>query len=245
MSDERVALVTGSTRGIGRAIAHRLSKDGITVIINGTSSESRIEEVVSEIKALGRKAIGIKANISDAKEVKIMFEKIINEFGRLDILVNNAGIARDTLLIRMDEREWDEVIKVNLKSVFLCTKEAFKLMRKKKWGRIVNITSVVGIMGNAGQVNYAASKAGIIGVTKSLAKEFASSNILVNAVAPGFIVTDMTDKLKDKIKKVFLETIPLKRFGEPEDIASMVNFLVSDEASYITGQVISVNGGMI
>lgn len=244
MSNKKVALVTGSTRGIGKAIALKFASKDIIVIVNGTSNEERIKATVNEIKQNGGEAIGVKANVSQKEDVEKLFTKIKEEFGRLDILVNNAGITRDNLLMRMSEEEWDEVLKVNLKSVFLCSKEAFRLMRKNRWGRIINITSIVGIIGNVGQANYAASKAGMIGVTKSLAKEFASSGILVNAVAPGFIVTDMTDKLSDKVKESFLSVIPLKRFGQPEDIANAVAFLVSDEASYITGQVLSVNGGM-
>jgi len=244
MYSDKVALITGSTRGIGRAIALKLASSGITVVVNGTSNEERIINTVDEIKSFGGKAIGIKGDVSDIEDVKMIFDKIGEEFGRLDILVNNAGITRDSLLMRMSEEDWDEVIRINLKSVFLCSKEAFKWMRKTKWGRIVNITSIVGIIGNAGQANYAASKAGIIGVTKSLAKEFATSGILVNAVAPGFIVTDMTERLSDKVKNSFLSLIPMRRFGSPEEIANVVSFLVSDDASYITGQVISVNGGM-
>ena len=244
MTEKRVALVTGSTRGIGKAIALRLASSGMIVVVNGTTSEERINEVVNKIRENGGEAIGIKADVSRKEDVDRVFSKITEELGRLDILINNAGITRDNLLMRMSEEDWDEVIRINLKSVFLCSKAAFRLMRKNRWGRIINISSIVGIIGNAGQANYAASKAGIIGVTKSLAKEFASSGILVNAVAPGFIVTDMTSKLTDKVKETFLSMIPLKRFGEPEDIANVVAFLVSDEASYITGQVISVNGGM-
>ncbi len=244
MAEKKVALVTGSTRGIGKAIALRLASSGMIVVVNGATSEERISEVVSKIKENGGEAIGIKADVSRKEDVDKVFSKITEELGRLDILINNAGITRDNLLMRMSEEDWDEVIRINLKSVFLCSKAAFRLMRKNRWGRIVNISSIVGIIGNAGQANYAASKAGIIGVTKSLAKEFASSGILVNAVAPGFIVTDMTSKLTDKVKETFLSMIPLKRFGKPEDIANVVAFLVSDEASYITGQVISVNGGM-
>ncbi len=244
MTEKRVALVTGSTRGIGKAIALRLASSGMIVVVNGATSEERIDEVVNRIREDGGEAIGIKADVSKKEDVDKVFSKITEEFGRLDILVNNAGITRDNLLMRMSEEDWDEVLRINLKSVFLCSKAAFRLMRKNRWGRIVNISSIVGIIGNAGQANYAASKAGMIGVTKSLAKEFASSGILVNAIAPGFIVTDMTSKLTDKVKEAFLSMIPLKRFGEPEDIANVVAFLVSDEASYITGQVISVNGGM-
>lgn len=244
MTEKKVALITGSTRGIGKAIALRLASSGMIVVVNGATSEERISEVVNKIRENGGEAIGIKADVSRKEDVDKVFSKITEELGRLDILINNAGITRDNLLMRMSEEDWDEVIRINLKSVFLCSKAAFRLMRKNRWGRIVNISSIVGIIGNAGQANYAASKAGIIGVTKSLAKEFASSGILVNAVAPGFIVTDMTSKLTDKVKETFLSMIPLKRFGEPKDIANVVAFLVSDEASYITGQVISVNGGM-
>ncbi len=244
MTEKKVALITGSTRGIGKAIALRLASSGMIVVVNGATSEERISEVVNKIRENGGEAIGIKADVSRKEDVDKVFSKITEELGRLDILINNAGITRDNLLMRMSEEDWDEVIRINLKSVFLCSKAAFRLMRKNRWGRIVNISSIVGIIGNAGQANYAASKAGMIGVTKSLAKEFASSGILVNAIAPGFIVTDMTSKLTDKVKEAFLSMIPLKRFGEPEDIANVVAFLVSDEASYITGQVISVNGGM-
>ncbi len=230
------ALVTGSTRGIGKAIAKRLSQLGAKVIVTGRSEE-RAKEVAKQI---GNGAEGYYLNLKDRESIRELHEKI----GDIDILINNAGITKDNLFLKMSEEDWEEVIGVNLTGVFLMTKEFVKGMIKKRWGRIVNITSVVGLVGNVGQVNYASAKAGIIGFTKALAKELASRNITVNAVAPGFIETDMTKGLPEELKRKYMEEIPMKRFGKPEEVASVVSFLCSEEASYITGEVISVSGGL-
>ena len=237
------ALVTGASRGIGRAVALKLAREGADLIVTATSLE-RAKQTADEILLLGRKAIPVKADVSDSADVEALFQIVSAEFGALDILVNNAGITRDGLLVRMKDEEWDAVIDVNLKGTFACTREAIKLMSKAKSGRIVNISSVVGEMGNAGQANYCASKAGMIGFTKAVAREYAKRNITVNAVAPGFIETDMTGVLSDAVREELLRQIPVNRFGRPDDIANAVYFLVSDLGSYITGHVLSVNGGM-
>lgn len=239
------ALVTGSSRGIGKAIALQLAKQGVNIAVNFAGNEERAEEVVQEIKNLGVSAIKIKANVADEKEVKSMVKEIISTFGNLDILVNNAGITKDNLLMRMKVEEFDQVIDTNLKGAFLCTKAVTRQMMKQRDGRIINIASIVGVSGNPGQANYVAAKAGLIGLTKSTAKELASRNILVNAVAPGFISTDMTDVLTDEQKSAILSSIPLEKLGEPEDIANVVCFLASEDAKYITGQTIHVDGGMV
>ena len=243
--DGKVALVTGASRGIGRAIAIRLASEGAKVAINFAGNQKAAEEVKGEIEKNGGEAILVKANVADSAAVDEMFAKVIEAFGTVDILVNNAGITRDGLLIRMKDEDFDAVIDTNLKGVFYCTKAAAKIMMKKRSGRIVNMSSVVGLMGNAGQTNYAAAKAGVIGFSKSAAKELASRGITVNMVAPGFIATDMTAEMKDKAKEMTLAGIPLKRMGEPEDVANAVLFLASDNASYITGQTINVDGGMV
>jgi len=242
----KVALITGSARGIGKAIALELAHHGANIVINDILPKSEIDKTLEEIKKSGNMAIGIKADITVFDEVDRMTKEIINKFGKIDILVNNAGITRDALLIRMKEEDWDTVIRINLKGTFNCSKSVAKyMMRQKTTDKIVNISSVIGLVGNIGQVNYAASKAGIIGLTKSIAKELASRNINVNAIAPGFIDTDMTKKLPEKVREGLQQQIPLKRLGTVEDIAKVVNFLVSDAANYITGQVINVDGGMV
>ena len=240
----KVAIVTGASRGIGRAVAINLAQSGADIVVNYSGSEGAAQETVEAVQALGRKAIKFKANVANADEVASMVEEAHKEFGHIDILVNNAGITRDGLLMRMKDEDFDAVIDINLKGVYLVTKAVSKIMMKQRSGHIINMTSVVGVMGNAGQTNYAASKAGVIGFTKSCAKELASRGITVNAIAPGFIRTEMTDVLKDDIKKALMEQIPMKNFGEVEDIANTVAFLASEDARYITGQVISVDGGM-
>jgi 3-oxoacyl-[acyl-carrier protein] reductase len=240
----KTALVTGASRGIGRAIALSLAEAGADVAVNYAGSEASAAEVVSLIEAMGRKAVKIKADVSSVQEVEDMFKQVVNGFGKLDILVNNAGITRDNLLMRMKEDEFDQVIATNLKGVFNCLKAATRPMMKQRYGRIINISSVVGVLGNPGQVNYVAAKAGVIGMTKATAKELSSRGITVNAVAPGFIETDMTDKLSEETRAQLLQQIPLARLGQPEDIAKAVRFLASDDASYMTGQTIHVDGGM-
>lgn len=239
------ALVTGASRGIGRAIALALAAEGADIAVNYAGNQAAAEAVAAEIEAVGRKAIIIQADISSNEAATAMVEQVAKEFGRVDILVNNAGITRDGLLMRMKEADWDAVLTTNLKGVFNCTKAAIKYMMKQKAGHIVNISSVVGVNGNAGQANYAAAKAGVIGFTKATAKELAARGITVNAVAPGFIQTDMTAVLNEKQVEAMQATIPLKRLGEPEDIAKAVVFLASDDANYITGQTLNVDGGMV
>lgn len=240
----KVALVTGSSRGIGKAVVEDLAGKGAFVVINYTSNEQAAQQVKDEIEAKGGKCEIRGFDVSSFSDVNEHIDSIVEAHGQIDYLVNNAGITRDTLLMRMKEEDWDAVINVNLKGVFNCTKAASKYMIKQKSGRIVNISSVVGEMGNPGQSNYAATKAGIIGFTKSVSRELASRNITVNSITPGFIDTDITSGLSDKIKEHYLGQIPLGRFGSPEDIAGVVSFLLSDAASYITGEVIRVNGGM-
>jgi 3-oxoacyl-[acyl-carrier protein] reductase len=241
----RIAVVTGGSRGIGKAIALELAENGANVVINYSKDSKGAQEVAENIRNKGIDCLTIKANVSSASEVENMVETIIERYGRIDILVNNAGITRDSLLARMKEKDWDDVIDINLKGVYNCTKSVVKIMMKQRWGRVVNISSVVGITGNPGQTNYSAAKAGIIGFTKSCARELASRGITVNAVAPGFIRTDMTDKLRNEIKKELESKIPVGRLGKPEDVAHTVLFLVSSKADYITGQVINVDGGMV
>ena len=241
----KVALVTGASRGIGQATAIELAKAGADVVVNFIGNEAVAQETVEKIEALGRKAIKIKANVGDADDVQAMVDEAIATFGHIDILVNNAGITRDGLLIRMKDSDWDDVLNINLKGVYLVTKADAKLMVKQRAGRIINMTSVSGVTGNVGQANYAAAKAGVIGFTKTCAKELAARGITVNAVAPGFIETAMTDVLPEKIKEGIAATVPFGRMGQPEEIASVVTFLASDFASYITGQVLNVDGGMV
>ncbi|MEH7382489.1 3-oxoacyl-[acyl-carrier-protein] reductase [Bacillus sp. JJ1533] len=245
MLNGKVALVTGASRGIGRTIAIELAKAGAKVAVNYSGSEQKANEVVDEIKALGQEAFAIQANVSDADSVTNMVKEVISTFGSLDILVNNAGITRDNLLMRMKEEEWDDVININLKGVFLCTKAVTRQMMKQRSGKIINIASIVGVSGNPGQANYVAAKAGVIGLTKTTAKELASRNINVNAVAPGFITTEMTDQLPEDIKNDMLKLIPLSRFGETTDISGVVLFLASDQSNYMTGQTLHIDGGMV
>ncbi|HDF7659430.1 TPA: 3-oxoacyl-[acyl-carrier-protein] reductase [Staphylococcus aureus] len=238
------ALVTGASRGIGRSIALQLAEEGYNVAVNYAGSKEKAEAVVEEIKAKGVDSFAIQANVADADEVKAMIKEVVSQFGSLDVLVNNAGITRDNLLMRMKEQEWDDVIDTNLKGVFNCIQKATPQMLRQRSGAIINLSSVVGAVGNPGQANYVATKAGVIGLTKSAARELASRGITVNAVAPGFIVSDMTDALSDELKEQMLTHIPLARFGQDTDIANTVAFLASDKAKYITGQTIHVNGGM-
>lgn len=241
----KTALITGGSRGIGRAIAIELSKQGANVVITYINNEVNAKEVIAEVEKSNVRGLAIKADVSNEKDINDMIEIVNNEFEYVDILVNNAGITKDNLLLRMKLEEWDDVISTNLRGAYLCTKAVARGMLKKKSGKIVNIASVVGISGNAGQGNYSASKAGIIGFTKSIAKELGSRGINVNAVAPGFVETDMTNILNDKIKDEMINGIPLKRAGKPEDIANVVAFLCSEKSDYITGQVINVDGGML
>ncbi|EGQ27342.1 3-oxoacyl-[acyl-carrier-protein] reductase [Sporosarcina newyorkensis 2681] len=243
--DEKTAVVTGASRGIGRTVALRLASEGAKVVVNYSGSQEKAEAVVEEIRSAGGEAFAFQANVSDADQVKDMMDEAIKQFGSIDFLVNNAGITRDNLLMRMKEDEWDDVLAINLKGVFLCTKAVTRQMMRQRSGRIVNLASVVGVVGNAGQANYVAAKAGVIGLTKTTAKELAARNILVNAVAPGFITTDMTDELGEEMKEQLLSTIPLGKLGSAEDVAGTVAFLLSDEAKYITGQTINVDGGMV
>jgi len=245
MLNGKVALITGASRGIGRAIAIELARHGAKVAVNYAGSEAKANEVVSEIIGMGGEAFAIQADVSKSESVENMVKEVLNRFDRIDILVNNAGVTRDNLIMRMKEEEWDEVINTNLKGVFNCTKAVTRPMMKQRSGRIINIASIVGVSGNAGQANYVAAKAGVIGLTKTTAKELASRNITVNAIAPGFITTDMTGKLTEDVREEMLKQIPLARFGEPKDIAGIVAFLATDAASYITGQTIHVDGGMV
>lgn len=241
----KCAVVTGAGKGIGRAIALKLSELGANIVINYRSSEKEAEDLVKAIEEAGGTAFAVKADVSKFHEAEKLIKDAQERFGSVDILVNNAGITKDTLLLRMKEEDFDSVIAVNLKGCFNCVKHVSPIMLKQKSGHIINISSVVGLMGNAGQANYAASKAGIIGLTKSAAKELGSRGITVNAVAPGFIETDMTEVLSDKVKESMMANIPLKRLGKASDVADLVAFLASDSASYITGQVINVDGGMV
>ena len=237
------ALVTGAGRGIGKAIALLLAREGADVAVSDIAVDPA-RETVKEIESLGGKALAIEGNVADRDGAEKMVEKVVEEFGGIDILVNNAGITRDALLLRMKEEDWDAVMDVNLKGTFNCTKAAVRFMSRQKSGKIVNIASIVGLMGNAGQANYAASKAGVIGFTKTVAREFASRGININAVAPGFIATAMTDAIPEKARNELISAIPMGRLGSAEDVAEAVLFLVSGASDYITGQVISVNGGM-
>jgi 3-oxoacyl-[acyl-carrier protein] reductase len=240
----KVALVTGSSRGIGRAIALAMAKEGCQVAVNYLGSEDKANSLCDEIGQLGGKAIPFRADVSQWDEAKNMVDGVLSSFGKVDILVNNAGITKDNLLLRMSQDDWEEVIRINLSGVYNCTKLLLKPMIKERQGRIINITSVSGITGNPGQSNYAAAKAGLIGFTKSVAKEVASRNILVNGIAPGFIATDMTETLVQADQEKLLSAIPLGRLGSPEDIANVAVFLASEKAGYITGQIITVDGGL-
>ncbi|MDI6763947.1 MAG: 3-oxoacyl-[acyl-carrier-protein] reductase [Thermodesulfobacteriota bacterium] len=239
----KVALVTGAAQGIGKAIALLLAKNGAGVVVSDINLE-KAQETANEIQGMGRRSFAIKVNVADLKDVERMVEAIVEQFGRIDILVNNAGITRDRLILRMTEEDWDAVLDVNLKGTFNCTKAAIRYMSKQKSGKIVSIASVSGEMGNPGQANYAASKAGVIGFTKTIAREFAGRGINVNAIAPGYIQTPMTDAVPEKAKEELKRMIPMERLGQPEDVAQAVLFLVSENSSYITGQVLNVNGGI-
>lgn len=241
----KVAVVTGASRGIGRAIALKLADEGAKVVVNYSGSQAKAEEVVATIQASGGEAIAVQASVSKTEEVTALMDAAVKTFGALDILVNNAGITRDNLLMRMKEEEWDDVLDTNLKGVFLCTKAVTRQMMKQRAGRIINISSIVGVAGNAGQANYVAAKAGVIGLTKTTAKELASRNILVNAIAPGFIETEMTEQLPEDLKQGMLTQIPLAKLGQPEDIAKAVAFLASEDANYMTGQTLHIDGGMV
>lgn len=242
--NDKVALVTGGSRGIGKAIALELAKRGATVIVNYNSSEEAANAVVDEIKANGGAAAAFKADVSDEEQVNALIKAATTDYGKLDILVNNAGVTRDNVIMRMKADDFDTVLHTNLRSTWLCSKAAVSAMMRKRYGRIINITSVSGIMGQSGQTNYSASKAGIIGLTKSLAREIASRNITVNAVAPGFVLTDLTKDLPEDMTSKLTEFIPLGRWGEAQEVANAVAFLASDEAAYITGHVLNVDGGM-
>ena len=241
---DKIALVTGGGTGIGRATAIRFAQEGAKVVICSASEDS-VKKAEKELAEIGGEVLAIQADVSNGEDVANVVAKTLDNYGTIDILINNAGLTRDNIFLRMSEDEWDQVIKVNLKGAFLFTKACTKVMLKKKQGRIINITSVIGVIGNAGQANYAASKAGVIGLTKSIAKELASRTITVNAIAPGFITTDMTDQLSEEQKQAALSEIPLGRFGDPKDIADLAVFLASENASYITGQVLHVDGGMV
>ncbi|SEO56936.1 3-oxoacyl-[acyl-carrier-protein] reductase [Propionispora vibrioides] len=243
--DNKVAVVTGASRGIGRAVALALAQAGAKVVINYAGNAAAAREVEEKITALGGEALVVQADVAQLESVEDLVKQAIEKFGRIDILVNNAGITRDNLLMRMKEEDWDAVINTNLKGIFNCTKTIARVMMKQRSGKIINMSSVVGVTGNAGQANYAAAKAGVIGFTKSMAKELASRGITVNAVAPGFIATDMTAVLSDQIKEELAGRVPLGRLGSAEEVASAVLFLVSDAATYITGQTLHVDGGMV
>ena len=242
---DKEAVITGGSRGIGKAIALKFAELGSNVAINYRKESEELNTFIEELREKGCKVIGIKGDVSSFEDTKNMIDEVVKEFGRIDILVNNAGITKDTLLMRMKENDFDSVIDVNLKGAFNCIKHVTPIMMKQRIGSIINISSVVGITGNAGQVNYAASKAGLIGMTKSVAKELGARNITVNAIAPGFIKTDMTEVLSDKVKDSIKSNIPLRRMGDWEDVANLAAFLASDKASYITGQVLNVDGGMV
>jgi 3-oxoacyl-[acyl-carrier protein] reductase len=240
--NEKVALITGGGAGIGKGITLKLASKGVNCAIFDIQDATELAE---EAKSLGVKAVFMNVDVTDSEAVKSAVSEVSSSLGDINILINNAGITRDNLLMRMKESDWDQVLQINLKGVFNCTKAVIRGMMSSRWGRIISISSVVGIMGNAGQANYAASKAGIIGFTKSIAREVGSRNITANAIAPGFIKTEMTDKLPEEVKKDYLSRIPLGKFGEVEDVCNLVNFLISEEASYISGQVIQVDGGLL
>lgn len=239
-----VALVTGGSRGIGRAVALKLARQGVRVVVNALSRAAEAEEVVAQIRAEGGQGLVALADVSVAEEVARLVQTALDNYGRVDILVNNAGIVRDQLLLRMSEEDWDRVLDVNLKGVFLCTKAVLRHMLRQRWGRIINISSISGVVGNPGQANYASAKAGLIALTKVAAKEVATRGITVNAIAPGYIDTDMTRGLAESLKQEILSRIPAGHFGSPEDVAQAVAYLASEEAGYVTGQVLGVDGGM-
>ena len=241
---DRVAIVTGSARGIGRAIALKLAEVGATVVVNDIGEPEPLESVAAEIRALNRQSLAVIADVSSTDDVTRLVETAANTYGRIDILVNNAGVTRDQLVMRMSDEDWDTVLNIDLKSAFLCTRAVLRHMLKQRWGRIISIASVVGLIGNAGQANYASAKAGVIAFTRSIAKEVGSRGITANAIAPGFIDTKMTEQLDEKQRQELLQRIPLGCLGSPRDVAEAVAFLASEEARYITGQVLNVDGGM-
>lgn len=241
----KTAIITGSSRGIGKAIALKLGQMGANIVLNGSLASDALNKTEEELKAVGINVVATVGDVRKIEDVEAMFKNASEAFGGIDILVNNAGITRDKLIMRMSESDWDDVLDINLKGAFFCTKVASKIMMKQKSGKIINVTSVIGVMGNPSQTNYAASKAGLIGLTKATAKELASRGINCNAVAPGLIATEMTDVLSENVKENYLNSIPQKRYGTPEDVANVVGFLVSEEANYITGQVIHIDGGLV
>ncbi len=241
----KTAIITGSSRGIGKAIAFKLGKMGANIALNGSSASEALNKAEAELKEAGINVIATVGDVRKLEDVEAMFKTVAEAFGKIDILVNNAGITRDKLILRMSESDWDDVLDINLRGAFLCTKVASKIMMKQKYGKIINISSVIGVIGNPSQTNYAASKAGLIGLTKATAKELASRGINCNAVAPGLIATEMTDILPENVKENYINSIPQKRYGTPEDVANAVGFLVSEEANYITGQVIHIDGGLV
>lgn len=241
----KTAVVTGSGRGLGKAIALKLAQMGANIVLNDIPASDAIDATAEEFKAAGYNVAVTKGDVRSTEDVEVMVKAAVDTFGSLDILVNNAGITKDMLMIKMSEKDWDDVLDINLKGAFLCTKAAARIMMKQRSGKIINIASIVGVMGNAGQANYSASKAGLIGLTKSTAKEFASRNITCNAVAPGFIQSKMTDMLPEKVRETYLNSIPLSRFGTPEDVANVIGFLASDASNYVTGQVIHIDGGLV
>lgn len=242
---EKTAVVTGSGRGLGKAIALKLAQMGANIVLNDIEASDTIDGTAEEFKAAGYNVVVTKGDVRNFQDVEVMINKAVETFGHLDILVNNAGITKDTLMIKMSEKDWDDVLDINLKGAFFCTKAAAKIMMKQRSGKIINIASVAGVMGNPGQANYSASKAGLIGLTKSTAKELSSRGITCNAVAPGLIESKMTEILPDKVKENYLNNIPLGRFGTPEDVANVVGFLASEESNYVTGQIIHIDGGLV
>ena len=243
--DGKISLVTGASRGLGKAIAIKLAAMGSKIVVNYTANEEQANNVVKEIESKGGEAIAIKADVSDSDAVKVMTREIVDKWGKIDILINNAGITKDNLILRMSDSAWDDVINTNLKGAYLCSKFALRTMMDQPWGRIINVSSLAGLIGNIGQTNYSAAKGGMIAFTKSLAREVGSRNITVNAIAPGFIVSDMTDKLPQEMKDEVLSRVSLNRFGTPEDVAELAAFLGSERAGYITAQVICIDGGVL